>query len=293
MAKPVAAEPVDGRARARAVRHPDLVALVDERRPRQRQQEDRGQPRVGGPEPAHQAREVVVGEDPGRAPERGARLDDPREPHRVPLGEQELEGEGQVEVLEVRRQLVVRHVDLADQHPLARCFANRGQRLPHPRTLLGVDVIEAGGVRMKRQRERRGRPGGRREGRGPWRGPARHRPGSHRRRGRARTARRRPWPRAPQDWPSPGRAVRDRSCGGTTGRSAHRGSRRARRRRRPSCWAGHHRPTRTSPGARGTRGARSTCGWARGRTARAGRGRVRRRSARRRPRASPGRGRRR
>src|SRR5205823_13743526 len=95
--------PVVGRGGAGSVREADLVALVAERSPGESKQQRRGRADVGGAETRREAVEVVVRPHPGDPAELGGRRDRLAEPGRVPRGEEQLEGEDEVEHLEIGR----------------------------------------------------------------------------------------------------------------------------------------------------------------------------------------------
>ena len=94
----------------------------------------------------------MVGEHPGDALQLGGLGDDAPQLGRAPGRVQELEGEGEVEVLEVARQHRARQIDLADQQRLARRLAQGAEREPDLRVVAGVDRVERRLLGVERQR---------------------------------------------------------------------------------------------------------------------------------------------
>ena len=279
MTEGVAPDAVAGRVRAGAVAHPDLVALIDERAARKRQQQHRGGALVLAPEAVREAPEVVVRKHPGRrragpAAQRGGRADRTPQDVRVPGCVQQLEHEQAVEMLQVGSGARGRQVDLADQQGVvARCLAQRRERPVGPgrvaRVATGPGPARAPSAAGRRAR----RTAGRRAAPGPSRAGRSHRGGSRPPRARSRTAPRSASPPRRRACASRGRAARDRRSAGTSARWKGRAPRPARRRPTSSCSAARRpsRPRCTSRDARGTRRARSRCGTARGPSAGAGR----------------------
>ena len=282
----------------------ELLAGVEERRARQREEQHGGgaRPRLRS-EPRAMARRVVIREHDGRPrPGRGVRrLDGPRALSPVGRGPRRVERAWQIEdqVELVAAAVVPRHVgleeqeDLADQHAIARIGVDQ----PPQRAQALVRGLDGRSGRRaaapRRRRDRRPAPD-------PSPGTARRRRGTRRCRGRARSARRRAWPRRPRDCPSRGPAARGESSAGSTGRSPDRGSMPASPTERPpsSCWAARRsrpgRATRTrrasgssaSAATRRTRDDGPTCGSAPSRGAHADRARAPRRPGGRGPPAS-------
>ena len=113
--QPVAPGPVERRIGAGAVRLADLVSLVDEGRPGEREQQDGRGTEVLRPHAGGEPVEVVVRHHPDDAAELRRRLDRCAQPLGVPGREEELEREDEIEHLQVARELRGRLEDLADQ----------------------------------------------------------------------------------------------------------------------------------------------------------------------------------
>ena len=111
----VAPGAVERRVGTWAVREPDLVALIDEGGAGEGEEKHCGCAQVLGPDACGEPLEVVVRHHPGNPSQLRGRPDRRPETFRLPGGEQELEGEDEVEHLEVARVLARRLEDLADQ----------------------------------------------------------------------------------------------------------------------------------------------------------------------------------
>src|SRR4051794_9673488 len=145
---------VEGRFVPGAVREPELVALVDESGARQRQQEHRRGTEVLGTDSGREPVEVVARHHPGGSPKRGGRLDRGSQPLGIPGGEEELEGEDEVEHLEPGLVLADRPVELAHEQRVARGLAQRPQRLDRLGPVARVTHLQLRGPRIQRQRKR-------------------------------------------------------------------------------------------------------------------------------------------
>src|SRR5215831_3072461 len=157
VAEPVAARTVVRRVVTRAVGEADLVALIDERRSGQRQEQVGSGADILLSHPRGEPVEVVVSEHPGDALQRFRRLDRGSQRLRAPRREQELEREDEVEVLEPARILGGPEEHLANEQRVASGLAQRPDRLDRLGAVRRVDVLELAELAGQGQREVAGR----------------------------------------------------------------------------------------------------------------------------------------
>ena len=265
----VAAGAVDGRVARRARRHPELVALEDEHRPGQREQQHaaaRASSRRRRAWPAAGSRGSRA-PTPSARPRRG--LDRGAQRSGLPVRVEELEARTRRRGARGRAPARGRQVDLADQEARRRRpRAAPPSAVADVRGVARVACSSAACSAVQRQRRTARAPAGRRAAPGPSAGGRARRGGSRRRRGRARSAARRRIAVAHLGVaPVQVGLLGVERVQVAARRRARRATRPGRRTRRPVVRRPVAATRRSSRGARGTTGARSRCGTARRRAA--------------------------
>ena len=135
--------------RNRDLVHADLVAVIQRRRSSQRQQQHRRDPRLRRPDPARDARTVVIAQHPvGPCASRKCRFilrDDFFDRARIPGGGEQREIEWQMRARKllavIGDQPLERQIDLADQNPIVEFIddaAHFRDHVLHLRLIRGV-----------------------------------------------------------------------------------------------------------------------------------------------------------